>query len=230
MKSKSRMWLVYLAVTLATDGAALLLAFWLWRHNGSVLLATVPLILLIAGHMLFVAKGFAASRRLQPQALRSAYPQTSSQRRTTYLRELIAMRRMFGLLMPLPLCVRRDGTGTPILFVHGFICNAGVWRPLMRWLAHRAGAPMQAISLYPVLGNIDDYAAQLHEAVAAMRQRTGADKVMLVGHSMGGLVIRRYLQKSGAEHVTRVVTLGSPHHGVYISRELARWGANLGQM
>jgi triacylglycerol esterase/lipase EstA (alpha/beta hydrolase family) len=44
--------------------------------------------------------------------------------------------------------------------------------------------------------------------------QTGSKKIMLVTHSMGGLVARAYLHKlDGAERVSGLITLGAPHHG-----------------
>ncbi|MGH8505972.1 MAG: esterase/lipase family protein, partial [Stenotrophobium sp.] len=220
----------YLCTSLATDGLALLLAWLIWRHSGSLLPALLPLLGVALGRLLFIRRGFRSSHRLCPPQLAAAYPQTGGARRSTMLRETLAMWRMFGWLMPLPLCTRRKGRGTPIVFVHGFICNAGVWQPMMRWLARHSGTSMRAISLYPVLGDIDDYAAQLQRAVGDLCQRSGETRVMLVGHSMGGLVIRRYLRRFGSAQVARVVTIGSPHHGVFIPAKMARRGRNLAQM
>ncbi len=39
-------------------------------------------------------------------------------------------------------------------------------------------------------------------------------KLNLVGHSMGGLVARAYLQKHNNENIEKVVTAGSPHKGI----------------
>jgi pimeloyl-ACP methyl ester carboxylesterase len=57
-------------------------------------------------------------------------------------------------------------------------------------------------------------------AVARVLAVTGADKVILMGHSMGGLAIREYLQTrsnwavgDGQHHVAKVVTVGTPHGG-----------------
>ena len=44
----------------------------------------------------------------------------------------------------------------------------------------------------------------------------GADKVSLVGHSMGGLIARHYLKMGGgADRVARLCCLGTPHHGTW---------------
>jgi len=65
-------------------------------------------------------------------------------------------------------------------------------------------------------------------AIAQIRQATGADKVILLGHSMGGLAAREYLQRrdqSGkprwwvdpnqpdGHKVAKLITLGTPHLG-----------------
>lgn len=46
------------------------------------------------------------------------------------------------------------------------------------------------------------------------RQRSGAAKVILVGHSMGGLVSRSYIQsRAYGGDVERLITMGTPHRG-----------------
>lgn len=56
-------------------------------------------------------------------------------------------------------------------------------------------------------------------AISKVLNATGADKVVLLGHSMGGLAIREYLQNSsnwqqGTQHkVAKVITIGTPHYG-----------------
>ncbi len=61
----------------------------------------------------------------------------------------------------------------------------------------------------PVLG-----AGILEGTVTALLNRTKAKHVVLFGHSMGGLVIREYLNnQSNADKVARVVTAGTPYWG-----------------
>lgn len=56
-------------------------------------------------------------------------------------------------------------------------------------------------------------------AIQIVLQKTGRDKVILMGHSMGGLASREYLQNSlnwqpdGQHHVAKLVTTGTPHGG-----------------
>ena len=59
----------------------------------------------------------------------------------------------------------------------------------------------------------------MQSAIKHVLDKTGADKVILVGHSMGGLASREYLQNSsnwqadGKHHVAKLLTVGTPHGG-----------------
>ena len=83
---------------------------------------------------------------------------------------------------------------------------------MARRLARR-GHAVAAIDLEPPFASIDAYAPQVRDAVEALRARTGATRVALVGHSMGGLAARAYLRACGDEAIACVVTLGTPHRG-----------------
>ena len=58
-------------------------------------------------------------------------------------------------------------------------------------------------------------AASLREAVAALKQRTGAAKVALVANSRGGNSVRNFIKNGGAADVSHAVLCGVPNHGVY---------------
>jgi pimeloyl-ACP methyl ester carboxylesterase len=58
----------------------------------------------------------------------------------------------------------------------------------------------------------------LGHAINAVLQATGRNKVILMGHSMGGLCIREYLQNPNLwpdtqHHVAKIITSGTPHGG-----------------
>jgi triacylglycerol esterase/lipase EstA (alpha/beta hydrolase family) len=65
-------------------------------------------------------------------------------------------------------------------------------------------------------GDIAKSAAALALQVQRTRYQFDAEKVNLVGHSLGGIISRYYLQKLGGwKYVHRAVYLGTPHKGVY---------------
>jgi len=101
----------------------------------------------------------------------------------------------------------------PVLLLHGVLCNAGVWQPMKRYLAARGIGPIYALSYGPPLASIDAFADQTAEKIDAIIAATGARQVVIVGHSMGGLVARAYLRRYGGAKVRRLITLGTPHHG-----------------
>lgn len=105
-----------------------------------------------------------------------------------------------------------------VVLVHGFLCNRGFWMP---WLAllRAHGHPFVAVTLEPVFGSIDGYAATIDAAVRRVADATGRAP-LVVGHSMGGLAVRAWLRAApdGDARVSRIVTLGTPHHGTWPAR------------
>jgi triacylglycerol esterase/lipase EstA (alpha/beta hydrolase family) len=101
----------------------------------------------------------------------------------------------------------------PVLLLHGVGCNAGVWTGLRRHLEEQALGPVYALSYGPPLAAIDSFAPQVAAKIAQIRAATGAAQVVLVCHSMGGLVARAYLRKYGGAEVRRLITVGTPHAG-----------------
>jgi triacylglycerol lipase len=106
---------------------------------------------------------------------------------------------------------------TAVLLVHGFVCNRGLWNP---WLGRlqQQGVPFCAVNLEPPWASIDDYANTIDMAIRRLHAATG-QPVLLVAHSMGGLAIRAWLRRSGADDlVQHVITIGSPHQGTWLAR------------
>ena len=62
--------------------------------------------------------------------------------------------------------------------------------------------------------NIETYAIRLKELVDLVKYRTGKDKVIIIAHSMGGLVARSYMQIFGDEPVYKLVMIAVPNHGI----------------
>jgi pimeloyl-ACP methyl ester carboxylesterase len=104
----------------------------------------------------------------------------------------------------------------PILFVHGYFCNRAIWLPLMGASAKR-GYRVEAVTLEPVFGSIEQYAAPIERAVVQLLAESGADEVLLVCHSMGGLATRAWMRGFGDARVRHVVMLGSPHAGTVLA-------------
>lgn len=140
-----------------------------------------------------------------------------------FLREFVDSLRVYQFAMPwldgrpLPGEAAEASSAIPVVLVHGYVCNRQIWRPFARWLASR-GHAIQGVDLEPVFAPIDGYTALVARAVEALRARTGAQRVAIVCHSMGGLVARAYLRANPRAPVACVVTLGTPHRGTVHAR------------
>jgi pimeloyl-ACP methyl ester carboxylesterase len=102
--------------------------------------------------------------------------------------------------------------GLPVLLIHGYGCNSGYWHALSKRLL-RERITHHAVDLDPMFAAIDDYVPTVHKAVEALCTTTGHQKIVIVAHSMGGLVARAYLREHGNGRVASVITLGTPHRG-----------------
>ena len=133
-------------------------------------------------------------------------------------------------------------TRPPVILVHGYLGMAGItdkceygvkhdneetmmdalWDDMATWLgydgfdvwvAHWDSAPFPDIT-----APLEVSAECLADQIAEVKQRTGQDKVILIAHSMGGLVSRAYLQSDTyavRQDVETLITFGSPHAGLF---------------
>jgi pimeloyl-ACP methyl ester carboxylesterase len=185
---------------------------------------SVPLAL--AGMLLWdvlpVGASFALSRAFAGAAPESARLGWAGRLRL-FFGELAAYVALFTFMQPL---ARRPlygspGLGVPVVLVPGIYCNAGLWGWMRRRLAALGVAHTWAVTLEPPLAGIDELAARLAEAIGRICAETGAARVVVVGHSMGGLAARACLRDPEARaRIAKIVTVGTPHHGSM----LALWG------
>jgi pimeloyl-ACP methyl ester carboxylesterase len=116
----------------------------------------------------------------------------------------------------------------PIVIIGGFLSNPGFYSEMARSLSALSGQPVYVCEI----GWIDWLRARSakgwlnillkvrSKAIKAM-ESGGSRKIVLIGHSSGGIIGRMYLSPqpflgftfNGVEHVSHLVTLGSPHYG-----------------
>jgi pimeloyl-ACP methyl ester carboxylesterase len=107
-----------------------------------------------------------------------------------------------------------EAAGTPILLVHGMIDNRAIFAVLKRRLRRLGFGRVLTINYSPVTNDIRQAARDLAAEVEAVVAQTGYERIHVVGHSLGGLIARYYVQRLGGdERVHTLVTLGSPHSG-----------------
>ncbi|MFE1174702.1 alpha/beta fold hydrolase [Streptomyces sp. NPDC058773] len=106
----------------------------------------------------------------------------------------------------------------PVLLLHGFIDNRSVFLLLRRSLHRHGWRHVEALNYSPLTCDLRKAAELLSRHVEEICARTGHRRVDLVGHSLGGLIARYYVQRLGGDtRVRTVVTLGTPHSGTRIA-------------
>jgi triacylglycerol lipase len=108
---------------------------------------------------------------------------------------------------------RTAPTTRPVLLVHGLAGTKSSWSLVAETLSAR-GLTVDAIAYPPVGTSVQRLTDQVVAEAQTILHRTGADKVHLVGHSLGGVVIAQAIADGRLDGmVDTVITLGSPFGG-----------------
>ncbi|QRX93857.1 esterase/lipase family protein [Streptomyces noursei] len=106
----------------------------------------------------------------------------------------------------------------PVLLLHGFVDNRSVFVLLRRSLYRHGWRHVEALNYSPLTCDLRRAAELLGRHVEEVCARTGHRRVDLVGHSLGGLIARYYVQRCGGdERVRTLITLGTPHAGTRVA-------------
>lgn len=130
---------------------------------------------------------------------------------------IFILRQPWAVATPAVRTATAGPPGLPVVLIHGYLCNQRIWDDVSDALRSE-GHTVLAVNLEPLFQSIDNYAPIVENAVQQLRAATGQDKVVLVGHSMGGLATRAWMRVHGTHHVAGAITLGTPHVGTKIAK------------
>ncbi|MCB1146030.1 MAG: alpha/beta fold hydrolase [Leptospiraceae bacterium] len=126
------------------------------------------------------------------------------------------------------------GTVYPVLLIHGLFSRGDAWRETrLQWTTRydlkyggdyslkkpESERTITAGDFYTVTFsdnhdlNFTDQALELKTVIAEIKKINEASKVVLIGHSMGGLAARAYVQEVDSADVFLLITIGTPHYG-----------------
>ncbi len=113
-----------------------------------------------------------------------------------------------------------EATKYPLVLVHGFLGSADGFASFHARIGEALvadGHDVHRVSL-PPLGDVEIRSRALAEQVDEILARTGAEKVNLVAHSMGGLDARVLVSTLGyGDRVASLTTISTPHRGSRIA-------------
>ena len=126
-----------------------------------------------------------------------------------------AVRRLTGLdPHPQPPLLRLRH---PLVFMHGFGMYAALWR---KGMLHDEAMHLRQRGVWAFAPNVSPYhtvsgrAEQWEERIEHVLRETGAQKLNLIAHSMGGLDARFLISRRGwHRRVATLTTISTPHHG-----------------
>ena len=225
----------FVTLFLLTAASCWLLAWW----GSSAALAVSGFLLIVLGYSVFLALEFVALHSVNqddpvgPARWSDLFRAWWGETRTAP--QVFCWRQPFRSRVVTDYLPKNGRRG--VVFVHGFICNRGLWTPWLETL-HAAEHAFVAVNLEPVFGRIDGYVPIIEAAVQRVTAATGLPPV-LVCHSMGGLAARAWLRHAASDsRVHLIVTIGTPHHGTWLGQfspvvngaQMRRGGAWLRQL
>jgi len=115
------------------------------------------------------------------------------------------------------LCYHEYGAGHPVVLIHGFAEDSGIWKDQVAFLQHKfrvlvPDMPGSGESTYnDRLVTIEDFA----EAIKNMLDKEKIGETVLIGHSMGGYIALAFAEK----YSQRLTGLGLFHSTAYADSE-----------
>ncbi len=118
---------------------------------------------------------------------------------------------------PDPSCPR-----PPVILIHGLYHNVSAWILYRRLLMGKGFRNTYAFGYSSLNTNFQELLEKLDQKIQTLAERFPNQHMVLVGHSLGGLLARVYAEDpSNSKKIAAVVTLGAPHQG----SKLAAFGA-----
>ena len=117
-----------------------------------------------------------------------------------------------------PIALPRRPDRPLVVLLHGIFCSGAIWRPIAATLAQRTGCEVWTPSIQGVTASLP---TQIEEFIALLERENESRRqpLILIGHSLGGLIAREAARKAPHLRIEQVICMGSPHAGTV----LAQW-------
>jgi len=108
---------------------------------------------------------------------------------------------------------------TPVVLVHGYGGNPAHWLPLEGALRQVGFVNVHPAAYHSARNTLGGIAEALRTSCHEAMEAAGSDHLHLVGHSLGGVLVRYVVQRLGlAADVGTAVMVAAPHRGTPLAR------------
>ena len=108
---------------------------------------------------------------------------------------------------------------TPILLIHGIVDNHSIFAVLDRALRRRGFRNLAWFDYGLLTRDVRGAAGSWRWLSTGSASNSGYERIHVIGHSLGGLIARYYVQRLGGDQrVHSLITLGTPHSGTLLAR------------
>lgn len=138
---------------------------------------------------------------------------------SAFAKECIALAAVvltIPLARSLPRCRSGHGLLGPVILVHTWGLNPGSLWCLRRRLLRDGWSPVCFFHYRMLSANVERAAEALRQMIQAVA--LGNQPLTLIGHGVGGLVVRYCVRRYPIPTVRRILTLGTPHFGTALAR------------
>ncbi|MFC9595541.1 lipase family alpha/beta hydrolase [Streptomyces sp. NPDC056944] len=171
--------------------------------------ATALEVAILAGHLVLYPSGIVAER-LSPAPTSAKAPSGTSPKTSAEDPDPADAST--------PTTIAQGSGSRPVILLHGFVDNRSVFVLLRRSLTRNGRDCVESLNYSPLTCDLRAAAELLGRRVDEIRARTGHAEVDVVGHSLGGLIARYYVQRLGGDsRVRTLVMLGTPHAGTTVA-------------
>jgi pimeloyl-ACP methyl ester carboxylesterase len=112
--------------------------------------------------------------------------------------------------------------GPTVILLHGLGEGRGSMSPLASYLREHHGGTVMSFGYASPRAGIDDHARSLADVIAGI---PAADRISFVAHSLGNLVVRRWMadaDEADRRRIHRMVMLGAPNQGSELARKVSQ--------
>ena len=108
-----------------------------------------------------------------------------------------------------------------VVLLHGIYCSGAVWRPIVAELEARTGCTVWSPDIVPSRADLATQSECFADRLAQAAALHGSQDIIVIAHSLGGLIARLYLTRTlGAVPIRKLICLATPHQGSLMARML----------